>query len=181
VDEIFASGFEAGSSDRSTKSNLRSSQLPPGVNADILAVADRGYALRTEALFADPVDIAVEKTLLTPGPIQQDDLVTYQIVVQNLGPGMASDFLLEDAHSHSLNFQSGTCGSSHYLVLASKILRHFDGPTLSPNGVFVCEMTFRVTSAAGGTIKNDVRATRFKQVELDFSNNRSSVSTLISN
>ncbi len=165
-DFIFASGFETASPSPR--------MLNDPARADILAAAEQGRFLYTPALFPSSLsDLTISKRLLTPEPIQQGQRVTFQLVVQNLGPNTATDFRLLDGYRDELQLVTDNCGMTEFNFLAGWRYRDVRIPTLAAGDVIFCTMEFDVVGPVGEEIRN--YAAVAEAAENNLSNNRSDV------
>lgn len=173
ANEIFSSGFEDSSNQplgRANKGSLVA--IDAGIGTDILAAAEQGNTLYTPDLFTSMLaDVTVEKTRLTTGPFRNGDTITYQIVVQNLGPNTATDFRFLDGFNFSMDYVSDTCGFSQFNQQAGWGYYDTRVAELKVNEVLVCTITLTINGMVGDEIRNYAAVAETNEHNWD--NNRS--------
>jgi uncharacterized repeat protein (TIGR01451 family) len=167
-DFIFMDGFESSinrmsNEQRYGRNILASAEFQEGI----------GEVLRgDDALDVQYTDLLVEKTRLSTGPFSNGDSITYQIVVQNVGPVSSTAFRLFDTVYISMDYVSDTCGFIENET--SFDWTYFDAnlPSLAPSQVMICNMTLTINGEVGDEIINGVQLLAAK--DYNQSNNTSS-------
>ncbi|WP_223787372.1 DUF11 domain-containing protein [Marinicella meishanensis] len=163
-DLIFANNFDT--TNRAIFSNH--------AQVDILAAAEEGRYLGSVDLFPNAnVDLSVSKRLTTPDPIVPGQRITFQLVVQNLGPGTATNVRFLDGYFNSIQIAVDNCGMSEFNVYAGWHYRDVTIPTLAPGEVVFCTMEFDVVGTPGDEIRN--YAAVFELDEINHHNNESRI------
>lgn len=167
-DLIFANNFD--SAMRAITSNH--------AQVDILAAAENGQYLYNSILFPGSVsDVSVSKRLLEGEPIRQGQRITFQLVIQNLGPEAANNVRFIDGYSSELMLVADNCGMTEFNALAGWRYRDRDFTTLAPGDVIFCTMEFDVVGPVGGRIYN--YASLVNLDDNNYRNNRDDINNLV--
>lgn len=166
--QIFNSGFETPAMAKNVS----------GAKIDILAAAEQGRYLSTGVLFPQALtDLRISKRLLTEEPINLGETITFEFVLQNLGPGDAMNFRFLDGYLNNIMILTDTCGMSQFNNQAGWHYRDVRVPLLAAGGVITCTMEFQVVGPVGESIRN--YAAVAEADEHNYRNNRSDVRDVI--
>ncbi|WP_154223234.1 DUF11 domain-containing protein [Marinicella rhabdoformis] len=176
VDLIFTDGFEP------------IIQRVPELGAftiDILAAAEEGKMIKGEIasqFFTTTVaDIKVTKSLLTAEPISQNDVITYELTIENLGPQSASSVTFGDMFRKNMHLVTDGCTTEEEFDTLDVQMRKTVIPLLEVGQSITCTMSFLVVSAAGTELVNSALATDNSDNNVDFnkSNNVVTIKTMV--
>ncbi|TDR17586.1 DUF11 domain-containing protein [Marinicella litoralis] len=167
-DRVFGSGFDP----VVNKFDQNDAKL------DILVAAENGEYLNSSSLFPSALtDVSVSKRLLTPEPIKAGDRITFQLVIQNLGPSTVQSLKVHDVYWEDIFYVDSNCGFSFFQTAPGWNLAERSISSFEPGDVLSCTMEFDVVGAVGNILINRVYVSDVN--DINYNNNNSTVESLI--
>ena len=141
--------------------------------------ANTGAAFNSTS--APAVEIKVSKILLTAEPISQNDTITYELTIENLGPQSASSVEFGDIFRKNMQLTNDGCNTVEEFDSVDVHMIKTVIPLLEVGQLITCAMTFLVESAAGTELVNNalVADKSYSNVDFNKSNNLFTIKTMV--
>ncbi len=111
-----------------------------------------------------PTQLVVTKLTLAPGAVKPGDLITYQIVITNVGSTLAQQVVLTDSAPAGTTFVSASSNPASTIQRGATTVWQFGG--LQPGAVVVATFVVRVDANAQQTVIRNRAEMRYETVDI---------------